>query len=323
MEPDLSRPMLKYIRIGLFLILTTGFVMVVRERLDADIWPLNMEGWSLSWPSLVLALLLVPVNWGLEMKKFHVLLGEPGTIPRKRTCQSVLAGITVSMFLPNRMGEFAGRMLFFPVGQRPGVVSATITGSFLQTIWITLIGLSVVLFSRQLAMVWELVHWNWPMMLICISIPLIGLILVRYNAILNRFFKQAIEHFRNILGIAAVTTAGGWALLRYATYSYQFVLLLYFVGEDQPIAQLFIFAFTIFFLQTVLPLPPALGWMARIQFAVLLGGIMMIDPVQAAAATLLLWFMNLLIPGMIGGTILFSKNLIKQLPDVRTAYRIP
>lgn len=256
------------------------------------------------------------------MKRLHVLLGERGSFPRKRAGQSVLAGITVSMFLPNRMGELAGWMLVFPLGQRPGVVSATLTGSFLQTIWITLIGLSVVLFSRQLDVVWQMVHWPRPMLLKCIAIPLAGLILMRYHAVLNQFIQQVIEHFRNNLGIAVVTTAGGSALLRYGIYSYQFVLLLYFVGEDQPMAQLFIFAFTIFFLQTVLPLPPALGWMARIQFAVLLGGIMVIDPVQVATTTLLLWLINFLIPGMIGGTILFSKNLIKQLPDVRTAYRI-
>ncbi|MCF8236929.1 MAG: lysylphosphatidylglycerol synthase domain-containing protein [Saprospiraceae bacterium] len=313
---------MKYIRIGLFLGLTFGFAMVIIDRLEPSNWPLNVETWPLSWPSLIWAILLVPVNWGLEMKKFHVLLGKTSAFPLLKTCQSVLAGITVSMFLPNRMGEFAGRMLFFPADERPAVVSATMTGSLLQTIWITMIGLCIVLFSGQMDMVRGLVEWSWVSVVVCLAVLIIGLIFLRYNQHLNRFFKETIEHFRNILGTAAVTSAGGWALLRYATYSIQFVLLLSFVGLDLPVTHLFIFAFAIFFLQTVLPLPPALGWMARIQFAVILGGIMVIEPVQAATASLLLWLINLLIPGFIGGTILFSNNLYKQLPDVRTTYRL-
>ncbi len=322
MDRVLPSSWMKFVQAGLFVMLSLGFFVMIRDRMNTDHWPVGSESWSFSWAFLMVAVLLVPVNWGLEMMKFHALLGDAGTVPRKATCQSVLAGITASMFLPNRMGEFAGRMLFFPADQRPKVVSATMAGSVIQAIWIALIGGSVVLFSDHMGAVRDLVQLSWRSVIITVSCLVAGILIVRMNPTLRRFFQRTIEHFRNILGTAAVTTAGGWALLRYVTYCFQFVLLLYFVGLDQNIGHLFIFVFTIFFLQTILPLPPALGWMTRIQLAVLLGGVMVMQPVQAAAASLLLWLINLLIPGLFGAALLFRKNLYKHLPHARTSYHM-
>jgi hypothetical protein len=58
---------------------------------------------------VLLALALVPVNWGLEAWKWHRLAG---TWSRTfgRSLRAVLVGLTLGFATPNRVGDYAGRI---------------------------------------------------------------------------------------------------------------------------------------------------------------------------------------------------------------------
>jgi len=98
-----------------------------------------------SW-KIYLALLLVPINWGLEARKWQILLKPVETIGFFNSFKAILAGLAFSMNTPNRIGEYAGRVLYVHEGNRWKALSLTVTGSFSQLIVTLTIGAGGLLF---------------------------------------------------------------------------------------------------------------------------------------------------------------------------------
>ena len=100
---------------------------------------------SQAW-KLYLAIILVPVNWGLEARKWQVLLRPVETISFFNSFKAILAGLAFSMNTPNRIGEYGGRVLYVHEGHRWKALSLTLTGSFSQLIITLAMGLGGLVF---------------------------------------------------------------------------------------------------------------------------------------------------------------------------------
>jgi len=72
------------------------------------------------------------VNWGLETRKWQVLLKHLEPIRFSRAFKAILAGLAFAMNTPNRIGEYGGRILYVPEGKRLKAVSLTVAGSMSQ-----------------------------------------------------------------------------------------------------------------------------------------------------------------------------------------------
>ena len=83
---------------------------------------------------------LVFVNWGLEAKKWQVLLRTLQPVSFFTAYKSVLSGVTLSINTPNRIGEYGGRILYVQEGKRIKAISLSIAGSISQLIITLLIG---------------------------------------------------------------------------------------------------------------------------------------------------------------------------------------
>ncbi len=92
------------------------------------------------------ALLLMPVNWGLEARKWQVLLRPLEKLPFWTSFKAILSGVAFSINTPNRIGEYGGRILYVKEGHRWKAVSLTIVGSFSQLIITLLFGLGGLVF---------------------------------------------------------------------------------------------------------------------------------------------------------------------------------
>jgi hypothetical protein len=82
--------------------------------------------------------LLMFLNWGIEARKWQVILYQLHRMSLLKAFKAILAGVAFALNTPNRIGEYGGRVLFIPDGKRLKAVSLTIAGSFSQLI-ITLV----------------------------------------------------------------------------------------------------------------------------------------------------------------------------------------
>ena len=91
--------------------------------------PFGAMAWKF-WAVILLAF----VNWGLEARKWQVLVKPVQDMNFLRAYKSVLSGLTLSLNTPNRMGEYGGRILYIKEGGRLKAISlsTSASGSFVR-----------------------------------------------------------------------------------------------------------------------------------------------------------------------------------------------
>jgi len=87
-------------------------------------------------------IMLMLVNWGIEARKWQLLIRPLQHMPFLRAFKATLTGVSFAMNTPNRIGEYGGRMLFVNEGNRIRSVSLTIAGSVSQLIITLVLGVA-------------------------------------------------------------------------------------------------------------------------------------------------------------------------------------
>lgn len=101
------------------------------------------------WGLLLCVLLLLPVNLFLEAYKWKRLLKLDQSLHVWTSFRAVLSGMTIGLFTPSRLGEFAGRILYLNKRWRMAGLWATLLSGFAQLL--VLICAGCLLLPRWLA----------------------------------------------------------------------------------------------------------------------------------------------------------------------------
>lgn len=278
----------------------------------------NSDGW---W--LTLTLFLVPVNWLAEVQKWRPLLAPYESISRSQALRAVLAGTSLAMFTPNRIGEYGGRILFVQpknhwkalLGNALGNASqylVLLTGGVLGGLWFTgqMLGWGI---GLQIALLVPAVLSLAVLFYIYFNIGLI-IPLAKRIPLLRRLESYRNEvHFLGKIEQNRLSVLLFWSAFRYAVYSSQYVLLLYFFEIKPGFTASFAGVATIFLLQTVIPLPALAGLIVRGSLAVFMWSYFGANELASLSVTFLLWIINLVLPALIGTFFLFSVNITKSL----------
>ena len=289
-------------------VVTGAFLQQMR---DAD------KGW------LVLACLLIPFNWMAEVEKWRPFVLRSEWITRWQALKAVLAGTSFALFTPNRLGEYGGRLLFVRPENHWKAFVANAVGSAAQYLVLLTGGLpGGIYFAGQL------LKWNFYTQiqaLVAAVFLLTGLYFCYFNiGLIHTVARrlpvvkkmegwhrrlQLLEHFSrpDLLKVL------GWSALRYVIYSTQYFLLLQFFGIKTGIYAGISGIATIFFLQTVVPLPAVASLLIRGNLAIFVWSIYSDNTAGILAATFVLWIINLILPALVGTFSLFNVNITKSL----------
>jgi len=303
----------------LILIIVLGAILYhqILGREDLTIQKLGIEFLQhLSWqkaPLLVLVLILMPLNWFFETQKWLALLRKIEVINFYQALKVILIGLSLSLFTPNRVGEYGGRVMMVSKENR------------LHAIWATMVGIS----SQWIILV---VGGWWSLMgafyvgFIPINVTLLGSLigvgglfsifllivyfnlkqLVRYGARFKwtqkwseKMSASPFDYYTNRELIQALIYSG----IRYLIYSFQYLCLLYFFGFQADLFATFLGILIVFLLQTGIPLPPSTGLLGRGNIALLIFSYLSILEGTAMAilsATFSLWMLNVVLPSILG-----------------------
>ena len=273
---------------------------------------------------LLAVLLLMPFNWALEVLKWKQFIPKTLDLSFWRLSLAIFSGVTFSLFTPNRLGDYLGRVIMVRSQANWNVFVATLAANlcqlavlllfgwvgllvFTQNTWaidwqyykvfliLTLLGTICLLFFlfQSRALVNRLLKWSW---------------LAKYKEKAQKYFKVLQTYDYRVLGSALSLAA-----LRYLVYASQYVLMLYFVGIEINIWIAYAGIATIFLVQTSIPLPPALGLLARGEIALLVWGNFTTDSILILAASYGLFIINLTLPALIGMLAVLRVNILKSL----------
>lgn len=272
---------------------------------------------------LFFTIFLIPINWAFETLKWQVLIKNFENLSFWKSYQAILLGIAFSLFTPNRIGEYGGRILLVKPENNWKAVVATLVGSFSQLLVLLSSGILGLLFFIYLFL--EIDQWIWlsiffvgvlftSLMLFCfynidLVIPIAKRIPYAYK--LNRFVKHVsvLKNYSSSI-LSAVLM---FSFLRYSTYTLQYFFMLHFFGINVSISKGLAGIATIFLLQTSIPLPPIWDLFARGQIALEIWGFSSENEIGILASTFTLWVLNLIIPALIGIIFIIKINVIQSL----------
>lgn len=266
----------------------------------------NTFTWT-EWLMIVGCVAMVPLNWFIESYKWQRLIRDVEALSQWDSFKATLSGIAVGLFTINRVGEFGGRVMFVQPENRISAVMRTIMGSFSQLL-ITLIFGSIS-FAFLGSDVLQLPKPLYQSMMIC-AVAGSGLLLFiyyQYEAFRNFFHKNFIYRwmlkwgFREMhLNKQELNRALGLSFLRYAVFNIQFVLMVMSFGCPITWYQGLLATTCIFFIQTTIPTVSFLELGIRGAGALLIFGWFGCGDIPVLAASFLIWFMNLILPALVG-----------------------
>jgi hypothetical protein len=268
--------------------------------------------------TLLLVLLLMPINWLLETFKWQLLIKKVEVLSLPKAFAAILAGVTFTMFTPNRMGEYGGRFLFLKEPMKAKALQATVLGSLAQIICTIIFGM--------LAITYMVMAMGEGMIL-----PALTLFAIIFTAFVLLFFyfrsntiytllpdKGWIGKMRAKLALLEQFEQGilsGVLLLagvRYVVYALQYLLLLSVLSSVTFLSMKGLAQVSLaFLLQTAIPTIALFDMGIRGNVALFLFKNTQVNAAGIVAAAFSLWFINLLIPAVMGYAIILWKRWFK------------
>lgn len=286
------------------------------EQMVADIKNTVSRPEHLSTLALVLVLMLV--NWLLETAKWKLLLLKFYPASWMSCFRAVMSGVTVSIFTPNRTGEFAGRVLHLESGNRIKGALAAIIGSMNQLMITILAGGLAILFSLDKLIPDEpeirivlgalLVAGLSGLIIVYFRLPLLGKILSRASAFRKLNLYTRIFSLYSISDLLRLTI---YSSFRYLVFSFQFILMLQIFGIAFSYLESMRLISLIYLVMAVVPSVALSELTVRGSVALYFLSPLTGNSAGVLAATSLLWIINLAVPALFGSLAAFYFRLTR------------
>jgi MFS family permease len=269
--------------------------------------------------TLFLVVLLMIANWVLESLKWWHLTRLLSPMSVWLAIESVFCGLTWAIFTPNRISEYAGRVMFLPNRKRIHGVFAMAVGSFGQNVITNVLGAG--------SLVWFLytfIHLNqWLMLGIAVAAAVfMGLMLTFYFhikwfvSLLNRIkFLKKFHRFFDIMGkykTAELLSIMWFCLARFFVFTFQYYLIIHLLVPEIPILQISLIMFVFFFIQSAIPSLDLLDIGVRAYTASILFGYITNQSVAIVVAISLIYIINMIIPAILGSVFVLKLKFFDR-----------
>jgi len=305
--------------------------LFVKDNLDDTL--LQFEG-NFRQTSFIGSLLLIGglmfVNWMLEIFKWRFLIGKIEKVSFLSAVVAVFSGVTVSIFTPNRIGEYAGRVFVLEKADRWEGVLITMLGSTSQLL-ITLIAGAVgfIFFAAGYLDLFnsETYYFNGLVLIIGIFIVVLLFLFFNISSLTGIFNKiplklQKLRHYGTVFSYyrkPELLVVLLLSLCRYFVFITQFYLLLNLFGVSIPYGSSFLMASMIFLAMAAIPTITLTELGIRGSVALYFIGLYFDfhnpggrNDLGIVTASSVLWLINLAIPALIGAIFVFRLKFFRK-----------
>ncbi len=272
------------------------------------------------------------INWSFEALKWKYLLRKNERIPFFHALKAIMTGITVSIFTPNRVGDYLGRVFFLKKVNPWKAVLITLIGNVSQLLTTILFGSLALIFFIPLYLETNPQYTNYIQWIFAFVLTLSNAFLILFyfnvgfvNPLIQKipiakgrrvksYFRVFEQYTLNDLLITFFYSA-----FRYMVFNLQFYLLLKAFGVDIPIYESLMISFVMYFILTAIPTIALAEIGIRGSIALTLFKIMYQQQgweLGILSASGLMWLINLALPALIGAFFVYNLNFFrKQKPE--------
>lgn len=266
---------------------------------------------------------LMMVNWGIEARKWQLVINRVQRISWIQCIKATFTGTTLAFFTPNRMGEYVGRVLYIEEGKRIKAISLTIVCSMAQllvTLVLGTIGLVVIrsVIGKTGNEGESVIFWlNAVLYVSLLAACFLTLLYFRLSWLIRWIeriprIEKWIAHIRVLDNFNATVL---WRILslsvaRYLVFVLQYYLLFQVFAVELNAWQVFWSVTVVFLVLAIVPtiaLVTELGvrWKTSVEVVQLFSA----NVVGILATSLAIWIINLVIPALIGSLLILNIRL--------------
>ena len=296
--------------------------IVKQPQLEESWFSIRQSFQSLKILYLIGAAVLIAANWGIEARKWMISVRTFYPIKFIHAFKAVLSGVSFSVTMPNRVGEYLGRMVYLPEGNRLKTISVTLVGSFAQllvTIVVGTIGL-IVLKSSLISQFPQLKIW-YQFIVYGLLVIILGMLLVYFNvagtvSLFNKWIKsrnyiflvEALQNFHaSLLGKLLFLS-----FLRYIVFIVQYILVFYLFEVNVPVDVIATVMSVVFLAMAVIPSIALVEVWLRGEISIKLMGLFSLNILGIGFTSVTVWFINLILPAIVGSLLLLSLRVFKK-----------
>lgn len=240
--------------------------------------------------------------------------------------KAVLSGLSLSLFLPNGIGEYTGRTVYMDEGKRLSSISLNVVGSMAQLIVTLIVGLGSLLYLRHYT--WQGIPeveglsglWlNGIFSMIALGTLILIITYFRLSWLarllekipfINKY-KLVVEGLENFEW-RYLTRILVLSLIRFCVFAVQYVVALKLMHTEITINNALCTTSVLFLVLAILPTIPFADIGIRSQVATQLFGLLTKDTFGIVATTACIWFVNLILPSMAGTLFISGIKIFKK-----------
>jgi len=321
--------LLNYV-LGPLLFIILGYIIYTRVKTQPDLSEkINLLKTAFSkqnaW-EIILLLLLLCTNWGIEARKWQLMMRPVERVNFLTSTKAILSGLALSLFLPNGFGEYPGRALYMKEGNRLRSVALNMAGSMAQLIVtlvtgvISLLYLKAYVWNKTVEMQGFSILWlNGIISMIILGTALLILTYFRLSWLTNlaekipfvnryKYFIEGLEtfHWKELTRILNLSC------IRFVVFVVQYIIVLHMLDVKINIIDAICTTCVLFLLLAILPTIPFADVGIRGEAGRQLFGLLTPDAFGTIVTIAVIWFVNLIIPSAVGSLFLLSIKLFKR-----------
>lgn len=268
---------------------------------------------------LIIVLVLMFLNWLTEALKWKLMIDRIEKITLFRSLEAVCSGLTISIFTPNRIGEYAGRVFHLAKANKIQATLITVIENLSQLLATLMVGAiaSIYYFSVYAELSFTMSFLFITTLLIVSFISLLGFFNIRFLE--NIFLRipylkkwQSVFHVLSEYTFSELFKVYSLALLRYFIFGIQFYLLIrMYGGTSEFIPSVIMIAMT-YLVITIVPSMTLVEFGIRGAAATYFFSKITLDIVPVLNAVFSLWLINLAIPALAGAIFMLNFRLGKS-----------
>jgi hypothetical protein len=273
---------------------------------------------------LVVALMFV--NWGLEAKKWQILIRTIQDVSFFRAFRAILSGQAFALNTINGLGEYVGRIVYLNEGNRIRAISISIVGNFSQLIVTFVMGLFGLLYMRLFllsndqtfkglsvfwfdALMWSLLVANILFIMLYFSLSWITKMFERIPFVSKySFYIQEVEN----LSWKELTRILSLSLIRYLVFVAQYLLLSQVFKVEADWIALGWLVSVMFLVLAIVPSITLAELGLRGELSIQLIGLISGSTIGILFTATGIWMINKVLPALAGSLFILGIRLFKK-----------
>lgn len=302
-----------------WMVLIAAYGYLGYKLITFDKYPQLLNQWEhlsgSQWKWLAYVLLLFPLNWGIEARKWQLLTVRFEKISFLKSIKAVLAGISTGFFTPNRIGELVGRVVYLENDHRKAGITMGVVNSLTQNLTMALAGLPAALaYFYTTKSYLELEDESF--LLYMLSFLVIAALFYFYLPRFSRFLSRT-NIAKYVADFTAFLSDYSWidlvrimfiSIARYVVFCLQFYFMLRFFGVFLHPYEALIAIPTTYLFVTFSPSFAFSEAAVRGSYAILFISAYSGDSISIALAGVMIWVINFVLPMMAGAVLLVKEK---------------